>query len=747
MSKSNQKAGSMVIFSFYWLCYPIGRVKSLQPHEIYNDEDSHADFLDFKKGINPYRGVFAEILTNNREVKMDRESTRQEIRRLIPCTKYLEKSKNGLYCCPFCGSGHGDHATGAVKYYEDTNTWYCHACRKGGDVIDLYMEITGKDYNTAISELADQLHITIEHSETPRNAATSDFKPQESNNTMRTEKRTESRTEGKTEGLQDFTAYYNACKKRITDPAAVDYLQGRGISMETAIAYNVGYDPAADPLNAPGALEGAPKKYPKPAVIFPSTEQFYEYRLIKRDKYDKKNPAGTSPTLFNSQALYTQEVQEIFVTESIIDALSIIEVGGQAVATSSASNYSVLVDQLKAKPTNAVIIICFDDDDAGRARAKDLQEDLNKLNTCSIMFDNSLFNGTKDANEALKKNRVDFEAAIMSAEYKAKEARRAAEREEQERRKRTGEQMIDEFISIVKTKKYEPIPTGITDIDKAIGGGFIRQQLVLLGAAPALGKTALAQWIFETMATKGHDSLYINLEMSKEQMLARSISRITAYNGKRIKPTDILQGYKWTQEQERAITAAANEYKTKIAPHIIYNPDGITTELDSILEYIEAEARRAEAAQNKAPNVVIDYLQIIRGKEREDDTATIKRAVSSFKDFAVKHNTVVFLIIAHNRAANKTGAITQEAGRDTSALEYSADLQLGLTYTALQTDKGKKREDLTADELNERSLIITKARWGEVHHRADLYFNGETMTFSQIEKRQTPAAIDWSNAK
>lgn len=92
---------------------------------------------------------------------MDRETARQEVRSRISCKDYLTKSKSGLYDCPYCGSGSGPHGTGALKVY-DTNTWYCHACHKGGDVIDLYQRETGADYNTALSLLAQEIGVTID---------------------------------------------------------------------------------------------------------------------------------------------------------------------------------------------------------------------------------------------------------------------------------------------------------------------------------------------------------------------------------------------------------------------------------------------------------------------------------------------------------------------------------------------------------------------------------------------------------
>lgn len=654
-----------------------------------------------------------------------------------------------FYVCPFCGSGEGKNQTGALRINKNQRVW-CSACMaKSKDHtrsnIDAVMAEKGVDYLTAVKMLADEGGIILEYenepAKAPHSAATANLKPKEGKPLTEDRNVKQGQPQPKESTPQDFTDYYKQCRQRLNDPAAVEYLRDRGISLETAAAYNVGYDPAADPLNAPGALDGEPKKYPKPAVIFESTKQFYEYRLIKRDKYDKKNPKGTSPTLFNSQALYTQEVQEIFVTESIIDALSIIEVGGQAVATSSASDYNLLADKIKAKPTNAVIIICYDDDTTGRARAKDLQEELKKLNACNIMFDNSLFNGTKDANEALKKNRADFEAAILIAKDEAKRARQAAERAELERRRRTGAQMVDNFLQSVQTQKYKPLPTGIKAIDEAIGGGFIRQQLIMLGAQPGAGKTAMAQWIFENMAAHGQDCIYLNLEMTVDQILSRSLARIIASKNpdNRIAATEILQGYNWNDFQREHIMQATEEYRATIAPHMIYNPDGITPDLDSILEYLESEANRAEAAHAQTPAIVIDYLQIVRGGSREDDGALIKRAVASFKDFAIRHNTIVFCIMAHNRASNKSGTVSQESGRDTSAIEYSADLQMGIAYTeCLPKDNGgsgKTIEELTAEERQHKALIITKTRWGKNGATAYLKFNGETMSY-ELDKRK-----------
>ena len=92
---------------------------------------------------------------------MDRELVREEIRKNISCIKFLTKSKNNMYCCPFCGSGTKKNGTGALKLY-DSNTWTCHSCQKSGDVIDLMQEYYHTDYNETLTIGSDILNIEID---------------------------------------------------------------------------------------------------------------------------------------------------------------------------------------------------------------------------------------------------------------------------------------------------------------------------------------------------------------------------------------------------------------------------------------------------------------------------------------------------------------------------------------------------------------------------------------------------------
>jgi len=652
------------------------------------------------------------------------QETRSEWRNIMPqITEPAKQKVNGetSWICPLCG--HGTHGDGLTRNPQsnDGNGLKCFGCDFSGDIIDLYMRTSGKDFAEAVTELAGIAGITIEDSNTPGlNRSQSRFNQNIAPGSIKPHPGQE--TQEKAVQAADFTEYYKACTDCLLGPdgdPGREYLKGRQV-LDAALYNGAGYD-----------------KNTK-RIIIPCSNSFYIARSIDpEEKIRYLNPKGIPAAIFNEKALHTQEVQEVFITEGAIDALSIIQAGGQAIGLNSTSNARALIEKLEKTGTDATIILALDNDRQGQKATQEVQEALQRLQIPFITAD--ICNGLKDPNSAIQEDYTAFYDAVQTA---ITDARAYKNKQQQEQERRTGPGMIDAFLEAVKTRKYEPVPTGITDIDRAIGGGFIRQQLVILGAAPGTGKTALAQWIFEGMAKAGRTILFLNLEMSREQILARSLSRIAKQNGEKIRVTDILQGYKWEWDQEATILNAAEQYKQEIAPHMIYNPEEVTADLDSILAYMDREAKQAEAAGREAPLVCIDYLQIIRGREREDDTAVIKRAVSSLKKYAIDHNTVVFLIQAHNRAANQSGSVTMESGRDTSAIEYSADLQLGLAYTRCLDRPGydkKAPEKLTPEEKQLVTLKVTKGRFTAPGIEVDLHFNGETMTYTQLTDQEEPA--------
>lgn len=294
--------------------------------------------------------------------------------------------------------------------------------------------------------------------------------------------------------------------------------------------------------------------------------------------------------------------------------------------------------------------------------------------------------------------------------FKVRMSQEAPQTAQEVTQRKSSVELFDDFMGKVQTKAYEPLQTGMQAFDRLLGGGIQRQALVILSAAPGTGKTTLVQQIFETMAAHGTDVIFLNLEMSREQLLARSLSRMIHRDGGSITASGILKGYAWTDEMRRYIEPAAARYRAQIAPCMHYNPEGCGTMLSSIIATLNNAAAAAKAAGKPAPVCVLDYLHLVTMEQREDQQEIIKKTVAALKQYAIENDTFVLAISANNRTSNSSGTVTLESGRDSSALEYTADIQLSLNYRALH-----EKSEITYTTADGRT-VTEKASAGNPDH-------------------------------
>ena len=633
------------------------------------------------------------------EMAMTQEQAKQAIR-----ARYAElltpAKKRGTFICPLCQNGTGSDGDGMGISKKDPERVHlkCFKCGFYGDIIELVKQSRGLGSDAeAFAAVREDLGIKIDGTDDP-GIIVHTVPPQEE------------------EPERDFTEYFGLMEAHLS--GAEGYLSSRGISLDTARRFRLGYDMR---WIHPKVREDQRKKgsdWLPPAsrrLIIPTSEHSYIARAIDpKDDYQKQKVGAVR--FFNLEALYNAQKRPVFVTEGEIDALSIIEAGGLACGLGSANRTRDFLGYVEAHRTDNLILLALDNDEAGRKATADLEAGLKDLGLSFKAV--KIYGDSKDANEELVRNPESFRAAIRKEEANCK----------------PGAAMVLSFMQSIRNRRYEPVRTGLAPLDDVLRGGFLRQTLVTLGAAPGMGKTFFAQQVFEGMAQNGHNVLYFNLEMSRDQMLARSFARIArARENATMEAIDVLQEYRWTPEQRDLIEGKIAPYYTDtIAPHIAYNPGGSTADLDTILSQMEAAAGRAKAAGMEAPIVVIDYLHLLRGTGREDVQTVIKRAVDAFKGYAMRNNSIVLCIIAFNRDSNKDGKVRMESGRDTSAIEYSGDLMLGLNYSTVEdnTDKKADPEELRDKALKEaRTTGHTDYKLKILKDRLQGYSGSQDMTF------------------
>lgn len=686
---------------------------------------------------------------------MMREEARKDINGR-PLTDFVtlemsRKAGKNMYKCPVCGSGSGRNGTGALHIYPDSNRVFCYAggcfTDKGEDTIGALRII----WHCSETEALERAGYTIDNEAT----------------THQEHKENTRHQEHQVEAPADYSLFYRKWHEDLkASPEALEYLHGRGITDASIERFNLGYCTTWKHSTAPNST-------PTRRIIIPRTKGTYTARNIDKPRNEweearKKQVQGRQKELFNLEALDGATMP--IICEGELDTISLYQAGAASViGIGTTTNTGTILEEAKKHP-EAVYILALDNDpdkedgsNPGKEAQKKLAADMTAAGLAVLAVDpGRIYGSAKDGNEAYTQDPERLKKVIAYLQAKAQEMKARRDEEQAEKLKeRTGEGMLDNFLLSVTDKEartFEPIPTGINAIDRALEGGFIRKTLVTLGAPPAMGKTALAQWIFENIARNGKDVVYINLEMSREQLLARSLSRIAwKYDKKDFSALEVLRGYAWTEDQRQAITKAADIYKRDIAGHFIYNPDGVTNNINSILQAMEAETIRIKAQGKPEPLICIDYLQLIDSNER-DSVEGIKSVIFKLKDFAKRNNTVVFAIIANNRASNKSGTVDMESGRDTSSLEYSGDIMLGMAYAAiedrrkyeygedksgnplyseinLETIRRLKKEAYKAGKpipsvCNEISLKVLKNRFGEAEQQASLVFDGKHSTFT-----------------
>lgn len=638
---------------------------------------------------------------------MERENARQEIRRswrqlIRDFTNGEAKERvNGepSFVCPFCGhGGNGDGLTFNPKS-ADKNSLKCFGCGWSGDIIDLCQKTTGQDYNTALSLLAGSLNISIDP-----------YRPTESGKIRRAEKNdlTGSRTiedrgqgdikphpkdktaQGGSQSLvgafAEYTSYYRACRERLEDPVAVSYLKKRGIGVETAAAYWIGFDPAADPANSPGG--NGESRFPCPRLIIPTTAEHYVGRSVdpKTEKrFAKMNAKGSEPGIFNQRALYAHDVQEVFVVEGVFDALSILEIGAPAISLNSTNNAEKLIAQLESKPTAATLILCLDKDAAGSAAEEKLKGGLRRLNISYTSAD--ICGAHKDPNEALVADRAAFAAAVQAAKGEA-----AAKPD-------NTSSYIDLFMSEEIDRFKSDIATGYSNLDKHAGGLY--GGLYCLAAISSLGKTTFAAQMADQIAAAGNDVIFFSLEQSRLELVSKSLSRIIAQRDKETKATSltIRKGY----NKDLAAKAAA-EYKRRVGDRVSVIEGNFNCDISFIGDYIRQYIRRTKTR----PVVFIDYLQILQGTAQQGRQATTKEIVDSsvteLKRLSRELNIPIIIISSVNRA-NYLTPIDFESLKESGGIEYTCDVVWGLQLQCLSESIFDK-----ANNIKERRERVKEAK-------------------------------------
>lgn len=248
--------------------------------------------------------------------------------------------------------------------------------------------------------------------------------------------------------------------------------------------------------------------------------------------------------------------------------------------------------------------------------------------------------------------------------------------------------------------------TGFPSIDKWLGGGLRRGDLVVIGGEVGVGKSALALAMALRMAQAGTNSAFFTSEMTVD----RAMERVLAIEG-RAKVDDIRSGA--LDEFTRAAVGAAAVRLRDGAPIIeVLPPGGIDTLSDAVRRTLDVQV------------AFVDSLQALTlgAREHAEEVAV---AVRGLKALAISTGAVIVAIsdlpdLARGRpdprpALSDFGAL--------GAVKQHADVVLGV-YREEMHNPGTGVDGAT-------ELLILKNRNGGTGY-VDLYFYKQWLRFEDM---------------
>lgn len=268
------------------------------------------------------------------------------------------------------------------------------------------------------------------------------------------------------------------------------------------------------------------------------------------------------------------------------------------------------------------------------------------------------------------------------------------------------------FIDNEAEKTY----VGLLKIDDLIGG-LEGGDVIVIGARPAVGKSAFVTQIATNLGRQGKRVGLYNLEMQEKQIYERFVVSQSGINLTRLRRAKKFLG----DEQERfELANAVLEKKDNII---------ITTGSKTVSEI------RNESRHMGYDILIIDYLQLLRTDReyRGNRYAEVGAISKAIKSLAMELNIPIIALSQLNRASE-----TRETKEPTMAeLREAGDIEQDASVIILMWN-------LSQEDQTKKGCKVEKQRQGKTG-KIVLNFNGELMRFEETGE-SVRQAQEWAKA-
>ena len=293
---------------------------------------------------------------------------------------------------------------------------------------------------------------------------------------------------------------------------------------------------------------------------------------------------------------------------------------------------------------------------------------------------------------------------------------------------RSGFKRIDDVLNLnfenlearsQQTSDITGIASGYPALDN-MTTGFHEEELIILAARPAVGKTAFALNVAQNIGTKlGLTVAIFSLEMGAESLVDRMLAAEGVINSRSIRT-----GQMTDEEWQKLMIAQSNLARASI--YIDDTPGIRITE-------IRSRARKLAQETGNLGLVLIDYLQLITGNGRESRQQEVSEISRQLKILAKELKVPVIALSQLSRSIEQRQDKKPMLSdlRESGSIEQDADIVAFLH----RDDYYHNEEEEGGIPNNTVEVIIEKNRSG-ARGSVELMFQKEYNKFSSISKRE-----------
>lgn len=275
-------------------------------------------------------------------------------------------------------------------------------------------------------------------------------------------------------------------------------------------------------------------------------------------------------------------------------------------------------------------------------------------------------------------------------------------------RRRTTSKATPSKLKSVGTGNYTRITSGISELDRVLGGGIVLGSMILISGEPGIGKSTLIIQSANSIALNNGTVLYVSGEESEEQVKLR-----------------------------------ADRVCENLSDNLLIFPE---TNIESVLAVCE---------QTKPKFLVIDSIQTMYSEELDNTAGSITqiRACSNLLMKYAKTNNVPIFIVAHvNKSGDLAGPKTIEHMVD-CVLNFVGERDRDLRILRSVKNRFGTTEEIGAFSMGQSGMTEVRDLSGTLLESSDIkeegsvasaLYEGSRPVFFEIQALVTPANVGFA---